>query len=112
MIEDIQLIVVGVVGALFVLSLASRRFPHVRGLQPFQHAFRPLSPAQREVARRRSDMLEGIKFILMGLVLPIGYVALKVMMFNEPTVQGFLIVGAGSLLCFVLGGMAIRSGLR
>jgi hypothetical protein len=57
-------------------------------------------------------MLEGIKFILMGLVLPIGYVALKVMMFNEPTVQGFLIVGAGSLLCFVLGGMAIRSGLR
>jgi hypothetical protein len=112
MYQRIQLIVLGVIGSLFVLGALSRRLPHVRGLEPFRQAFRPLSPAQREVARRRSDMLEGVKFILMGLVLPIGYVALKVMMFNEPTLQGFLVVAAGSLLCFVLGGMAVRSGLR
>jgi hypothetical protein len=112
MFETIQLIVLGIVGSLFVLSLVSRRLPRVRGLQPFQHAFRPLSPAQREVARRRSDMLAGVQFILLGLVLPVGYVVLKIMMFNEPTTQGFLIAGAGSLVCFVLGGMGMRSGLR
>jgi hypothetical protein len=112
MYQKIQLAVLGVIASLFVLGALSRRLPGVRGLQPFQQVFRPLSPAQREVARRRSDMLEGIKFILMGLVLPIGYVALKVMMFNDPTLQGFLVVAAGSLLCFVLGAGAIRSGLR
>lgn len=108
MIKKIQLMVLGVLGSLFALSELSRRLPRIGGLQPFRQAF-ALDGAQRDLARRRWDVLTGIKFILMGLALPILYVMSRVMLFNEPTWRGILIAGAGSLLCFVLGGHAIRS---
>jgi hypothetical protein len=112
MIETLPLMVLGVLGLLVAWSALSRRHPGVRGLQPFQQTVAPINAAQSDVARRRWDLLAGVKFILIGLALPILYVMSRVMQSNDLTWRGIVIAGGGSLLCFVLGARAIRNGLH
>lgn len=81
--RTLQLVLAGTLLLVFGLSALSRRFPHVRWLQAFRYERPQLTEKQRERWRRRGMIHSGIELILMGLVLPMGYAALTVMMFND-----------------------------
>jgi hypothetical protein len=80
---------------------AAKRLPDVAWLRPFRPAV--VSPEIRERRRKRANRYTGIELILFGLVVPMGYVALTVMMFNdfEPLWTAGVIIT--SLTCVTLG---------
>jgi hypothetical protein len=112
MYDKIKLVLGGIVIALFGLSELSRRFPDVAWLQFFRFERPQLSEEQRGRMRRRASVLAGAELILLGLVLPIGYVVLTVMMFNDITRKAMAIVLTGSVVCIGLGITAIVRGYR
>jgi hypothetical protein len=110
--RSIQLVLVGLMAVVFGLSVLSRRFPHVPWLQALRHAFPRLGNEQRARMRRRSDILAGIELILMGIALPLLYVAGTVMFFNNFTTTATTLVLAGSFLSIGLGVTAILRNRR
>lgn len=109
---QLQLILGGIVAVLFGLSALSRRFPQIAWLQHFYIERPQLSEEQKARMRRRAGILAGAKLILLGLVLPMGYVVLTVMMFNDITRKAMAIVLTGSVVCIGLGITAIVRGYR
>jgi hypothetical protein len=107
MYSKIQMVFGGLATVMFGLSALSRRFPHVGWLQHFRFERPHLSEEQQARMRRRANVHSGIELILIGIVLPIGYVALTVMMFNDITAKAMIMVLAGSGLCIGLGITAI-----
>jgi hypothetical protein len=62
---------------------------------------------------RRAAAYAGAQLILLGLVVPVGYLVLTVMTFNTVRTGTLTIVLAGSVLCVLLGITAIvQSGQR
>ena len=112
MTQTIQLIVLVFLGALWGLSALARRNPQVRWLQPFNIKWPQLSEAQKDRMRRRSNILAGLKFVLLGFGVPVMYVASSVMMFNDPTTLGLTISGACGLALIVVGLVAIWQNRR
>ena len=112
MYQKFQIVAVTLIAAVFALSLLARRLPHVGWLQIFRDAFPPQTEEQRRLARKRGNFYTGVEFILMGIILPLGYGALKGMFFNEFTTLEIVIVTAASILCFGLGIAAIVSSRR
>jgi hypothetical protein len=103
--RDVE-VVLGVLALIFfALVLLARQYPGVAWLRPFRPP--QLSAAQQERQRRRANTYTGIELILFGLILPIGYVALTVMMFNafKPLWTAGVILT--SLVCITLGITAI-----
>jgi len=79
----------------------------------FFHLERPgLTEEQRARIRRRSNVHAGIELILLGIVVPIGYLISTVMMFNTPTALGLTLALGSALLLISLGIVAIRSGTK
>jgi hypothetical protein len=107
MYRTIQFVAVGVLAVVFGLSGLSRRFPDVAWLQLFRYERPRLSEEHRARMRRRANVHAGVELILIGIVLPMGYVALTAMMFNDITTKGMAIALAGSVLCIGLGVTAI-----
>jgi hypothetical protein len=110
--ETLQLVAVIVLGTVFGLSAAARRYPHLTWLQGFATAFPRLPEEQRRRARKRGDLHAGVELILLGLALPLGYAALTLMTFSSYTTSGTVLVGAGSVLCVGLGIFAIWHSRR
>lgn len=110
--ETFQVVVGSMVVVVYGLSALSRRFPHVAWLQHFRLPLPRLTPEQRARMQRRATVNAGAQLILLGLVLPLGYVVLTVMMFNTVTRGTMILVLAGSVLCIVLGITAIVQGMR
>ena len=50
--------------------------------------------------------------VIVVVIIPMGYVALTVMMFNDFTAMGLTLAAAGSLLCIGLGVTAIWRNRR
>ncbi len=110
--QETQLVLLGLLAVVYGVSALARRFPHVAWLKPFRNPFGKLSPAQQAKMRRRANMHAGIELILLGVIVPMGYVVLTVMMFNDfDTVPTLLVLGA-SLLCIGLGITAIVRSRR
>ncbi len=103
MYTKIQIILGGMVLAMFGLSELSRRFPHVGWLQLFRLERPRLSEEQQARMRRRANVLGGVRLIALGLALPLIYLALTAMMFNDFSATKTTIVLTGSVLCIVLG---------
>ena len=101
--DSVKAIVVVLVVVGFVLTRLAPRFPNVAWLQHFRLPVRHISEEEKARQRRRASLMAGIQIILAGLVLPLLYLASKVMMFNEPTTLGLVIVGGCSLACLGLG---------
>ena len=110
--ETFQVVVGSIVVVVYGLSALSRRFPHVAWLQHFRLPWLELTEEQRARTRYRANVYVGAQLILFGLVLPLGYVVLTVMMFNTITRGTMILVLAGSVLCIVLGITAIVQGMR
>jgi hypothetical protein len=99
-------IVLGVLTLIIVaLVQAARRWPHIRWLRHFLPA--ELSPERRRQFQRRGNRQAGIELILTGLVLPMGYVAMTMMMFNDFDPLWTAVVAVASLACLALGITAI-----
>jgi hypothetical protein len=99
----IQAILLGVIVVVFGLNRLSRAFPDIEWLQNFRLPTVHLSEEQKARRRRRANLTAGFEMILAGLILPLLYLASKVMMFNEPTTVGLIVVGGCSLACIGLG---------
>jgi hypothetical protein len=110
--DKIQLILGGIVAVLFGLSALSRRFPQIAWLQHFYFERPQLSEEQKAKMGRRAAILAGLQLILLGIVLPMGYVVLTLMMFNDITRKAMSIVLTGSVVCIGLGVTAIVRGYR
>jgi hypothetical protein len=57
--------------------------------------------------RRRANVQAGLEMVLMGLSLPLLYLAATVMFFHDFTTTGMVLVAAGSLLLIGLGFAAV-----
>ena len=112
MYRTIQLVALGIFAVIFGLSALSRRFPEVSWLQLFRYNTPHLSEEQRARMRQRANVHAGIEMILLGIVLPIGYVGISVMFFNALTTTGIVLVLAGSVLLIGLGITAIVRSRR
>lgn len=110
--ERFQIVVGGIVAVLYGLSALSRRFPHVGWLQHFRFPSPRVTEEQQARMRRRANVYAGAQLILFGVILPLGYLALTVMTFSTVTTGGMALVLAGSVLCIVLGIIAIVQGGR
>lgn len=107
MYRTVQLVALGILAVVLGLSALARRFPHVAWLQLFHYHLPRLSEQQRAKMRQRANFYAGVEMILMGVVLPMLYVAVTVMFFNAFTTTGIVLVIAGSLLLVGLGVTAI-----
>ena len=101
--DSVKAILLGLIAIVFVLSRLALRFPDVAWLQIFRLPVRQMSEEEKARRRRRANRMAGLEMILAGLILPLLYLASKVMMFNEPTPLGLVIVGACSVACIGLG---------
>ena len=110
--RTIQLVLVGLLAAVLGLSALSRRFPQVAWLRVFRYDAPRLSPQQRATLRQRSNIHAGIELILMGIVLPLLYVAGTVMFFNNFSRAATTVVCACSAFCIGLGVAAIWRNRR
>ena len=110
--ERFQIVVGSILLVVFGLSELSRRFPHVAWLQHFRIPRPHLTEEQRARMTRRANVYAGAQLILLGVILPLGYVVLTVMTFNTVRTGTFAIVLAGSALCVVLGIAAIVQSMR
>ena len=110
--DSVKAILLGLIAVVFVLSRLSYRFPDVDWLQHFRLPIPRLSEKQKARQRRRANLMAGMEIIFAGMVLPLLYILAKVMMFNEPTTLGMVIVGACSLTCIFLGIWVIVRNFR
>lgn len=111
MYRNVQIVLVSVFGVLFGLSALARRFPHVAWLQRFRFELPRMSDEQQAKARRRANIYGGVELIMLGIGLPMAYVAMTVMFFNDITAIEMALVLTGSALCIGFGITAIwRSG--
>ncbi len=110
--ETFQLVAVLLLAAVFGLSAAARRYPHITWLRGFSNAFPRLPEEQRRKVRKRGDFYAGAELILIGIALPFGYAVLTLMTFSTFTTTATVVVGAGSLLCIGLGIVAIAHSRR
>jgi hypothetical protein len=62
-----------------------------------------LTPQQKAQLRQSNERAAGVEFILLGVVVPLGYFGLNLIFFNEPTLAASLLVGGVSVVCIALG---------
>lgn len=108
--REAQIIVLTLLAVFYGLSLASRRYPDVAWLRPFHPP--KLTPRQEATQRRRANTMAGLEMILLGVIVPLGYVFLTVMMFNDfDPIVTVLVIG-GSIVCVGFGISAIIQSWR
>lgn len=110
--ETFQIVAGSILAVLYGLSALSRRFPHVAWLRYFRIPHPRFAEEQQARMRRRANVHAGAQLILLGLVVPLGYVVLTVMTFGTLRPGVMVLVLAGSVLCIVLGIVAIVQGMR
>ena len=110
--EGFQIVVGGIAAVVYGLSVLSRRFPRVTWLQHFRLPGQWHGEEPRGRMRRRANVYGGAQLILLGLVVPVGYLVITVMTFNTVRAGTLTLVLAGSVLCVVLGITAIVQGGR
>ena len=109
--ETVKIAIGAPVLIITILSFVARKRPDVRWLQHFNFQAH-LTEEQRARNRKRQNVLVGAELILAGVIIPVGYFALKVMLFKTIDAIELVVVGLLSLLCFGLGIAAIAAGRK
>jgi hypothetical protein len=112
MYEKVKLVLVVLLALVFGVSALARHFPDIGWLQRLRYDPPRLSEAQRAKIRRRANFNAGVELILMGVIVPIGYVMLTVMLFSNFSGTAMAVVFASSALCICLGITAIWQSRR
>jgi len=112
MYRTLELVLAGGLAVVFGLSALSRRFPDAAWLQLFRRAMPRLTEQQRAKVRRRVNIQAGVEMILMGLVLPLLYVAATVMFFHAFTATGTALVLVCSMVLIAAGATAVWRSRR
>jgi sterol desaturase/sphingolipid hydroxylase (fatty acid hydroxylase superfamily) len=99
----LKAILVVIIPVAFSLNWLARKNPEVPWLQAFRLPDLPLTEEQKERRRRTGNQIEGLQIALVGLALPLLYIAATVMMFNDFKAVTTVIVGLCSLSCIALG---------
>jgi hypothetical protein len=110
--ERFQIVVGSIVAVVYGLSTLSRRFPHVAWLQHFRIPRPHLTEEQQARMTRRTTVYAGAQLILLGMILPLGYLVLTVMTFGTVRAGAMTLILSGAALCVVLGITAIVRGGR
>lgn len=108
--ETFKIVVGSAVIVLYALHFLSQKFPHVTWLRHFRIPWLRNEGQGRRA--RWAAVSAGAQLILLGVILPIGYVVLTVMTFSNLTTRGMTLALAGSVLCIVLGIAAVVQGGR
>jgi hypothetical protein len=87
----------------FALGGLARAFPQVGWLRFVRVPTLRTREAQQARRRRSANRHTALEMILVGLALPLVYVATSVMFFNEIKTVAAVLVGAGSIGCVALG---------
>jgi hypothetical protein len=96
-----------IIGGALIFSRLAPRYPQVAWLQKFRLPDNR-TEEQKARARRSADFTAGIQMILMGLLLPFGYLMLSMMLlFSSPSTLGFVVVGGMSVVLIAMGIWAI-----
>jgi hypothetical protein len=104
--EFVQGVVVVAGVGIFALTQAARRYPHVPWLRQFlirDHR----TEEQKRRARRRASMMGGLQFIMLGIVIPPGYMVLDLMTWSDTSRTEIQIVSAIALVFVGIGITAI-----
>ena len=88
------------------LSYLARRRPDVRWLQACNFQAH-LTEEQRARLRRTQNRTAGAELILLGMIIPMGYLGLKVMFFSAVQRMELVLVGLLGATCIVLGFVAL-----
>ncbi len=99
----LKAILLGVIVVAFGLSRLAVAFPEVDWLQKFRLPVREMSEEERTRRRKWGNRMAALEMILAGVILPFGYLASTVFMFNEPGTVAMIIVGSLSFLCIAAG---------
>lgn len=104
---ETEQIVLGIPVLVFLgLSVAARQRPDNKWLRPFNlHA--GLSDKQRARLRRTQQSVAGAELILLGIIIPLGYFAVKVVFFGAIRPAELVVAGALSVVCLALGLIAL-----
>lgn len=105
--ESLKIIFGIILLAFWVLSVLARRNPHVPWLQAFNFRSR-LTPEQQKRLRRASNRTAALELILLGIMIPFGYIVLKLIFFNAMQPGEIVLVACLSLLCMVAGVVGLR----
>lgn len=89
----------------FGIQVMAKRRPDIAWLQ--QLRIPEVSPERQARNARRHEILSGMQFILLGVVLPLGYGAITVMTFNDFDLLPTAIVALTSVACIGLGIFAL-----
>ena len=106
--EPAKTVLLGVLALFAALVTAANSLPNVEWLRPFRLNAN-LTEAQKARMRRRANLTVGLELIGLGLLLPVGYLVVTVMMFNEIDPLTLWLVGGGSAVCIGLGVWAMFS---
>ena len=108
--RDVELVLGVLAMAFLAVQFAAKRRPDIAWLQAFR--LPELSPELKARQQRRANLYAGVEFILLGIVIPIGYGVLTIMMFNDFKPLPTALVLASSALCLGLGIAAIVRNAR
>jgi len=101
--DTVKVVLVGLMAFAFVLNRLARALPHVAWLQVFRLPVLHLSDEQKAARRRAGNRTAAVELILLGLALPLLYVASTVMLFNDIKTSAMVLVGGCSVICVGLG---------
>jgi hypothetical protein len=101
--ETVKQILLALIAIVLVLGWLSRAFPDVAWLRVFRLPAPHLSEDERARRKRAGNRMAGLEIALLGLALPLFYVASTVMMFNNFKTAPTIIVAVCSLSCVALG---------
>ena len=101
--DTVKAILLGLIVIAFALSRLARALPHVGWLRVFRLPVIQMSEEERARRRRSANRMAALEIVVAGLALPLLYLVLTVMFFNEPRTMPTIIVTASSILCLALG---------
>jgi hypothetical protein len=101
--DDVQTILLGLIAIALVLGGLARKFPHVAWLRIFRLPEPAWSEEEKARRKRAGNRKAAIEIVLVGFALPFLYLLSTVVMFQGVETMAMILVGAGSLSCFVLG---------
>lgn len=105
--ETLETVLVVPVLVIVALSILARKRPDVRWLQVFNLQSR-LTEEQRARLRRTQNRRAGAELIMLGIVIPLGFLGLKMMLFfSSISAVELVVVGLLSATCIVGGVVAL-----